>query len=110
MITSERQYKDLTVIRETMIACGPDVLKTGHGEEIHTVRVERRCGANEVFAGAHIEIIMPSEPLFREAVEATMESPASEFARKGGSAKSPRKAASSAENGKKGGRPRKTKD
>lgn len=71
MITSERRYKDLTVIRETMIACGPDVLKTGHGELIHTVRVERGCGANDVYGGDHIEIIMPREPLFREAVEAT---------------------------------------
>ncbi len=116
MITSKRQYKDLTVIRETIIACGPDVLKTGHGELIHTARVERRCGANGVWGGDHIEIIMPTEPLFREAVEATEDtSPAATLGRKGGSVKSPAKSeAATARNAKRkaegkpeGGRPKK---
>ena len=59
MITSERNYKDLTVIREHMIQVGAD-----GSEEVDTVRVERRLPT-------HIEIIMPSEPLFAEAVGAT---------------------------------------
>ena len=115
MITSERRYKDLTVVRETIIACGPDVLKTGHGEEIHTVRVERRCGANGVWGSAHIEIIMPNEPLFIEAAKATHdENPAATLGRKGGSVKSPAKSAAAiARNAKRkaevkpeGGRPK----
>jgi hypothetical protein len=62
MITSTMQYKDLTVIREHMIQCGGT--KPEDTREVDTVRVERRLSDR-------IEIIMPTEPLFSEAVSAT---------------------------------------
>jgi len=104
MITSTRQYKDLTVIREENIQCGADWkerMEAGKtaGELVNTVKVERRLST-------HTEIIMPYEPLFKEAVEATMELTASEIGKMGGSAKTEAKTAAARANGKKGGRPR----
>jgi len=95
MVTSERQYKDLTVIREHVIRVGAD-----GSDEVDTVMVERRLPD-------HVEIIMPSEPLFAEAVGATaIAEHLATIGAKGGTAKTPAKAKSSAANGAKGGRPR----
>jgi len=105
MITSVRQYKDLTVTREDVIRVGADWRDHPSGEITHMVSVQRDCGPNEVCGRDHIEIIMPTEPLFLEAVEATKDEP--NPARALGSIRTERKAASSAKNGKKGGRPRK---
>ena len=104
MITSERTYKDLTVIREHMIQVGAD-----GSEEVDTVRVERRLPT-------HIEIIMPSEPLFAEAVGATaVAEHLAGIGAKGGKATGPAKSeAAKARNARRkvegkneGGRPRK---
>ena len=96
MITSERQYKDLIVIREHIIRVGAD-----GSDEIDTVMVERRLPD-------HVEIIMPSEPLFAEAVGATAVAEyLAAIGAKGGQAKTPAKKTASAANGTKGGRPKK---
>jgi len=102
MITSERAYKDLTVIRETVIRVGADWREHPQGEETRTVRVERRCDDR-------IEIIMPTEALFLEAVEATAmtDNPAIALGRKGRAVNSEAQRQAARANGAKGGRPRK---
>ena len=98
MVTSERHYKDLTVIREHVIRVGAD-----GSDEVDTVMVERRLSD-------HTEVIMPSEPLFAEAVGATaVAEHLAAIGAKGGAVKSPAKAMASAANGAKGGRPPKAK-
>ncbi len=61
---SVKTYKDLTVIRETVIACGADWREHPNGETIARISVERR-------GPDWTEILLPTDPLFIEAVEAT---------------------------------------
>ena len=71
MITNVRQYKDLTVTREDVIRVGADWRGHPAGEITHMVSVVRCNATNPDIPMQHDEIIMPTEPLFAEAVAAT---------------------------------------
>lgn len=94
MIDSVVEWNGYIVTRETCIVCDADTVKRGHGEVKHFVSVTRGTQW----------IIMPDDPVFQEAVNATKTQAAASAL---GSIKTPKKAAASRENGKKGGRPKK---
>ena len=99
MITSIKVYNDLTVIREIIIRCGSDWRDYPQGEEIHTVCVERRLID-------HIEVILPTDPIFAEAANATREVSANMIGKNGGMKKTKSKQIAAQKNGKHGGRPK----
>lgn len=65
MIDSVRWHGELRVTRETMLCCGADTEKTGHGEYRSFVRVDHVSRDGNAF------MVMPREPEFKEAVNAT---------------------------------------
>jgi hypothetical protein len=68
MVISEIAYKDCVVRRERVITCGADYREHPAGEERVVVSVIRKGSGPD----GHDEILLPGDPLFREAAEATM--------------------------------------
>jgi hypothetical protein len=67
MVISEQKYKDCVVKRELVVSCGAD-WREHPGEERVVVSVLRKGSGPD----GHDEILLPGDPLFREAAEATM--------------------------------------